>query len=51
MKLSSYCSKDLKMVIFYRGHAQLILSELWPFNYFSIVSLVPATPLAVFNGF
>ena len=24
MKLSSYCSHDLKMVIFYRGHAQLI---------------------------
>ena len=24
---------------------------LWPFNNFSIVSLVSATPLAVFNGF
>ena len=24
MKLSSYCSNDLKMIIFYRGHAQLI---------------------------
>ena len=27
------------------------LSELWPFNNFSAVSLVSATPLAVFNGF
>ena len=24
MKLSSYCSHDLKMGMFYRGHAQLI---------------------------
>ena len=24
MKLSSFCSHDLKMGIFYRGHAQLI---------------------------
>ena len=27
------------------------LSELWPLKIFSIVSLVSATPLAVFNGF
>ena len=51
MKSSSYCSDDLKMIIFYRGHAQLIFIELWPSNNFLIVSLVSATPLAVFNGF
>ena len=28
MKLFSYCSHDLKMTIFYRGHARLILPEL-----------------------
>ena len=28
MKLSSYCSHDLKMIIFYRGHARLILPQL-----------------------
>ena len=27
------------------------LPELWPFNNFSAVSLVSATPLAVFSGF
>ena len=34
MKLSSYCSYDLKMIIFYRGHAQLIFTRviaLWQF--------------------
>ena len=29
MKLSSYCSHDLKMIIFYRGHAQLIFLLAW----------------------
>ena len=28
MKLSSYCSHDLKMIIFYRGHAQLIFARI-----------------------
>ena len=52
MKLSSYCSHDLKMITFYRGHAQLIfILELWPFNNLSIVRHVSATPLALFNGF
>ena len=34
MKLSSYCFRDLKMIIFYRGHTQLIFSRviaLWQF--------------------
>ena len=34
MKLSSYCSHDLKMMIFYRGHAWLIFTRviaLWQF--------------------
>ena len=51
MKLSSDCPHDLKMIIFYQGLAPLILSELWPFNSFSVVGLVSATPLAVLNGF
>ena len=35
MKFSRYCCHDLKMCIFYRGHARLILPELWPFVSFS----------------
>ena len=34
MKLSSYCSHDLKMIIFYRGHARPICTRviaLWQF--------------------
>ena len=52
MKLSSYCSHDLKMIIF-KSEVMLswFLSELWPFSNFLIVSLVSATPLAVFSGF
>ena len=46
MKLSSYCSLDLKMIIFYRMHALLKFPESWPFNDFSTVSLISATPLA-----
>ena len=34
MKLSSYCFHDLKMIIFYRGHAQLSLPELRSFGNF-----------------
>ena len=52
MKLSSYCFHDLKMIIFYWGHAKLkFLPELWSFGNFLTVSLVSATPLAVFSGF
>ena len=51
MKFSRYCCHDLKIRIFYQGHARLILPELWPFNNFSAVSLVSATPLAFSSGF
>ena len=51
MKLSSYCFHDLKMIIFYRGYARLIFTRVMPFSNCSTVSLVAATPLAVFCGF
>ena len=34
-----------------QGLMALLFTELWPFNNFSTVSLVSATPLAVFSGF
>ena len=34
MKVSSFCSHDLKMIIFYWGHAHRFLPELWPFVIF-----------------
>ena len=34
MKLSSYCSHDLKMIIFYRGHARLIFTSYDPLSFF-----------------
>ena len=49
MKLSSYCFLDLKMIIFYRGHARLIFPALWSFGNFLTVSLICATPLAFFQ--
>ena len=51
MKLSNYCSHDLKMIIFYRGHAQLIFTRVMARDNFSTVSLVSATPFAVSEDF
>ena len=51
MKLSSYCSDDVKVIIFYRDHARLIFTRVMALGKFSTVSLVSATPLAVFGGF
>ena len=52
MKLSSYCFHDLKMIIFYRGHAQPIFTRVTVLNGdFLTVSLVSATPLAIFSRF
>ena len=34
MKLYSYCSHDLKMIIFYRGHARLIFTSYVPSTIF-----------------
>ena len=49
MKLSSACSHDLKMILFYRDHSrQFFLPELLPFVIVSVLScLFP--PLAVFS--
>ena len=44
-------SHDLEMIIFYRGQAKLIFSSVMALENFSTVSLVSATPLAVFSGF
>ena len=51
MKLSSYCFHDLKMIILYRVMLNWFLPELRSFGNFLTVSLVSATPLAVFCGF
>ena len=51
MKLSSYCSMTWRWSYFIEVMLSWFLSELWPFNNFSIVSLVSATLHAVFNGF
>ena len=51
MKRSSYCSHDLKMCIFYRGHARLIFTRVRTLNNFSAAGLVSATPPTVFKGF
>ena len=51
IKLSSYCFHDLKMIIFYWGHARLIFTRVMALWQFSILNLVSATPLAVFNRF
>ena len=50
MKLSSYCSHEMKMIIFYWGYARLIFTRVMTLDFVSAVSLVSATPLAVFSG-
>ena len=51
MKLSSYCSHDLKMRNFIEVILDWFLPELWPLNNFSAVSLVSATPPTVSKEF
>ena len=57
MQLTSYCSHDLKMILFYRGHARLIFTRvigLWQFSIRQSVhrhNLVSATPPTVFKEF
>ena len=51
MKLSSYCFHDLKMIIFYRGHAELIFTRvtvLW--HFFNSKSCL-CNSSSVFSGF
>ena len=51
MKLFRYCCMAWRCACFIEVMLDWFLPELWPFNNFSAVSLVSATPLAVFSGF